>query len=306
MILVTGASGLLGSNLLLTGAKVGLPMGAVIRHHQLRLPGIPHWQLDLTDTPAVRRMVADANPGVIFHCAAQTNLDAAENDPAAAERINVEATRVLARAAAEVGARFVYVSTDAVFDGRCSMKDEDDAVRPLSVYGRTKYDGEIASTIENREVLILRTNIYGWNAQSKHSLAEWMLDKFETKEQFAGFTDVHFCPMLVNDLVDVVLSMLTLRLKGLYHVCGSERVSKYDFAISIANTFGFNHETVNPALYSESALIAQRALDLSMSTRRVSSALGRQMPSVEQGLRRFAALRTNGFYSELKSIFGDS
>lgn len=305
MILVTGASGLLGSNLLLTGTNLRLAVGAVTNRHRIRLPRVPQWQLDLTDSPAVRRMVREAKPSVIFHCAAQTDLDVAERDPRETEGINVEATRVLARAAAEVGSRLIYVSTDAVFDGSRSMKEEGDAVGPLSVYGRTKYDGEVACASENSDVLIVRTNIYGWNAQAKYSLAEWMLAKFEAKENFPGFTDIYFCPMLVNDFIDVVLSMLERRVNGIYHVCGSEKISKYNFAISIATVFGFDGGSVRPALYAESALRAKRALDLSMSTRHVSAALGRRMPSVEQGLRRFAALRENGYRSELKAILGD-
>ena len=305
MILVTGASGLLGSNLVLTGKKTGRTMGTVTNRHRIRLSGVPDWQLDLTDAAAVRGLIRQAKPEVVIHCAAQTNLDAAETDPHGTACINVEVPRVLAAAAAEFGSQFVYPSTDAVFDGTRSMNVEGDPVRPLSVYGRTKYDGEVACAKANPGTLIARINIYGWNAQAKQSLAEWMLSKLEAGESFPGFTDVYFCPMLVNDFADVLFAMLDHRLSGIYHVCGSERISKYDFAARIARAFGLDDGKVQRASVHDSPLIAQRALDISMSTGRVTAAIGRPMPSVQQGLRRFAMLRETGFLSELKAMVGE-
>src|SRR5512147_2069166 len=144
MILVTGASGLLGSNLILTGVRSGREMGAVTNRHGIRIAGVRSYSADLTSSAKVRAMVGVARPEVIIHCAAQTSLDAAEKDPAGAERINVEASRVLAAAAHEAGAKFLYISTDAVFDGSRSWNKETDPVHPLSIYGRTKFEGEVA------------------------------------------------------------------------------------------------------------------------------------------------------------------
>jgi dTDP-4-dehydrorhamnose reductase len=302
MILVTGASGLLGSNLILTGVKSGLEIGAVTNRHRICLAGARTRQIDLRDAGAVHSAIREAKPSAIIHCAAETSLDAAERDPEAARHINVEASGTLAAAAADLGAKFVYISTDAVFDGTRSWNKETDPVHPLSAYGQTKYEGEIASLQAHPGALIARINIYGWNALPKHSLAEWMLGKLETGETFPGFTDVYFCPMLVNDVADVLFEMLARKLKGVYHVCGSERISKFEFGVRIARAFGFDEKLVKRASVHNAPLVAQRALDISMATERVASATGRRMPSADEGLRRFAGLRSNGYLAELKAM----
>lgn len=302
MILVTGASGLLGSNLILGGVKSGRTMGAMTNRHRIRLGGVKTWRVDLTDAEAVRSTVRDARPVAIVHCAAQTNLDAAERDPKGTERINVDASRTLAAAAAEIGAQFVYISTDAIFDGTRSWNKETDPANPLSLYGRTKYDGELACGEANPNALIARINIYGWNALPKNSLAEWMLGKFEADESFPGFADVYFCPMLVNDLSDILLTMLDKKLTGVFHVCGSERISKYEFGVKVARAFGLDEKTVSRSSVRDSVLVAPRALDISMSTDRVSAVLRRKMPTAEEGLRRFVELRRSGFRTELKAM----
>jgi dTDP-4-dehydrorhamnose reductase len=302
MILVTGASGLLGSNLILTGMKSGLEMAAMTNRHKIRLAGVRTWQVDLTDTGAVRSAVREALPSTIIHCAAQTSLDAAERDPEAAREINVNASGRLAAVAVDLGASFVYISTDAVFDGSRSWNKETDPVAPLSVYGQTKLDGEIASMQAHPGALIARINIYGWNALPKQSLGEWMLERLEASESFPGFTDVYFCPLLVNDFADVLFQMLEQKLQGTYHVCGSERISKFEFGVRIARVFGLDENLVKGTSVYDAPLVAKRSLDLSMATERVATAIGRRMPSADEGLRRFAELRRNGYRKELKAM----
>lgn len=302
MILVTGASGLLGSNLVLTGAKAGRKIAALTHDHPIHLDGVESLRVDLTDRAAVNAAVAKLRPAAVIHCAAMTNIDDAERNPDAAMRINGEASGTLAEAAANVGARFVYVSTDTVFDGTKRFYAEDDAVNPLNVYGRTKLAGERESLARNPNTIVARTNLYGWNALPKQSLAEWVLESLEKGETVPGFTDVFFCPFLVNDLAATLFAMVDANLSGIYHVVGSERISKHDFAARIARRFGLDESKVLPASVQDAALSAPRVQELSLSTERIAKALGRKMPGVDEGLERFAALRDNGFRTELRAM----
>lgn len=302
MILVTGASGLLGSNLILAGAKTGRVMGAVSNRHAVRWLGVKYWQVDLTNTREARRILRLAAPKVIIHCAAETNLDSAEKDPSGTKRINVDATANLATIAAELGAKFVYISTDAVFDGSRSWNRETDRVHPLNVYAKTKYQAELLAAEKNPGTIIARINIYGWNALPKQSLAEWMLGNLEKGQAFSGFDDVFFCPMLTNDLSDILFEMLDRGLEGTYHVTGSERISKYEFGVKLARCFGLDESLVIPSSVKSSALVAQRALDISLSTEKITGVLGHRTANAEEGLQRFKMLRSNGFRNELKAM----
>ncbi|MDQ6719084.1 MAG: SDR family oxidoreductase [Gemmatimonadota bacterium] len=302
MILITGASGLLGSNLVLTGVKAGREIAALTHDHPIHLDGVESVRVDLTDTPAVNAVVAKLRPSAVIHCAAMTNIDDAERSPEAAMRINGAASGALAEAAANVGARFVYVSTDTVFDGTRKFSSETDEVRPLNVYGRTKLAGEHASLRLNPNTIVARTNLYGWNALPKQSLAEWVLESLERGETVPGFTDVFFCPFLVNDLAESLFAMVDRNLTGIYHVVGSERISKHDFAARVARRFGLDESKVLPASVQDAALSAPRVHELSLSTDKIAGALGRKMPGVDKGLERFAALRDNGFRTELRAM----
>lgn len=199
-------------------------------------------------------------------------------------------------------AAFVYVSTDSVFDGERGNYSEDDQPAPLSVYAKSKWRAEQEVLCRHSSPLIVRVNIYGWNAQPKRSLGEWILEDLRTGQLVRGFADVYFCPMLANDVAEVLLAMLDRRLSGVYHVAGSERISKYDFATRVAKTFGLAADCIVPTSVVEARLPAPRPRDSSFNTEKVRTALGRPMPDVDTGLRRFLQLRENGYRNQLKSF----
>jgi dTDP-4-dehydrorhamnose reductase len=108
--------------------------------------------------------------------------------------------------------------------------------------------------------------------------------------------------MLANDLAEVLLTMLDRGLNGIYHVAGSERISKYDFATRVAKTFSLATDCVVPTRLVEARLVAPRPLDSSLNTRKVRMALGRLMPDVDQGLCRFRQLHESGYRDQLKGF----
>jgi dTDP-4-dehydrorhamnose reductase len=301
MLVVTGASGLLGANILLKAHKQGRPVTGLCHHHLVYIPEIPVCSVDLTDWSKVRDIIASLRPTEIIHCAALTNIDWCEDHPEEANRVNADSSAYLAQLALNLGARFLYVSTDAVFDGKRMNYVETDNPAPLNVYGLTKLRGEQEVLRQNSSAAVARVNIYGWNVQNKLSLAEWILDELAKGKSVPGFTDVYFTPILANDLADVLFAVLDHTFSGIYHIGGSERISKYEFARRVAVEFGFDPSQVVPTPVGQAGLRAKRALDMSMNTEKISAAVGRAMPNVESGLRRFRELREAGYPKELKT-----
>jgi dTDP-4-dehydrorhamnose reductase len=300
MILVTGASGLLGATVLLLARDSGRGVAGLCHSHSLHLPGVPTFNADLTNSGTARALIAKLRPTAIIHCAAVTGVDWCEGHPIETERINAESPGFLAGLAKELGARFVYISTDSVFDGARGKYSESDLPCPLNVYAKSKLNGEHTVLRENPDALVVRVNIYGWNAQEKQSLAEWILGQLLAERKVPGFTDVIFSPILVNDLAEILLEMLNLGLTGIYHVTGSESISKYEFARSVATTFGLDINLVFPAQLAHAKLRAPRPLNVSLNTGKSCAALGREMPGVLEGLRRFKILKDNGYAQELR------
>ncbi len=302
MLLVTGASGLLGASVLLLAREQGRGAVGLCHTHRIHVPGLSVFDVDLTDTATTRETLVQLRPAAVVHCAAGTNVDWCEDHPDETERINVHASSFLAAVAAELNLRFVHVSTDSVFDGRQSFYLETDEAAPLNVYAASKLRAEQEVFRHNSSALIVRTNIYGWNVQKKQSLAEWIVGRLAKGKEVPGFVDVYFTPILANDLAEILLAMLDRGLTGVYHVAGSQRVSKYEFAKQAAIMAGFEPERVVPTRFAEARLRAARPLDTSLSTNKVRFALERPIPSMEQGLRRFADLRERGYPQQLKSF----
>jgi dTDP-4-dehydrorhamnose reductase len=246
--------------------------------------------------------MAALRPKSIILCAAATKVDWCEEHPEEAERVNVQASSFLAEIAQELKAQFVYVSTDSVFDGKRGNYSETDQPAPLSVYAKSKWGGEQEVLRRHSSPLIVRVTIYGWNAQPKQSFAEWVLDEIGAGKQVRGFADVYFCPLLANDLAEVLLTMLDRGLSGLYHVASSERISKYDFTKQVAATFNLGMDGVAPMSILEAKLRAPRPIDPSLNTEKIRAALGRAMPDIGTGLRRFWDLHQSGYHNQLKGF----
>jgi dTDP-4-dehydrorhamnose reductase len=162
--------------LVLTALNEGRAVVAVARTHRLRLI-LPAYTADLSDPGAAAELFERGRPSVIVHAAAATDVDACEADPASAFLANEAMAAEVAAAAASIGARLIHISTDAVFAGDAAEGyGEDDPTGPLNTYGRAKLAGERAVLAAHPAALVVRTTIYGWNAQPKPGRALRPLD----------------------------------------------------------------------------------------------------------------------------------
>jgi dTDP-4-dehydrorhamnose reductase len=137
------------------------------------------------------------------------------------------------------------------------------------------------------DALILRTNFYGRNFRQKLSLAEWMLKQLAQRERFPAFADVRFNPLLVSHLARMILDLMRHRASGVFHAAARDECSKYEFALLIAEIFGVDANEVIAASVDDFGFAAQRPKNTTLAVDKISDFLGRQMPSVEEGLRSF-------------------
>ena len=298
-LIVSGASGLLGSNLVETLKGRFAVLGSY-GNNPVRFDGAETVRLDILSATDVEKVICDFSPEAVIHCAAETRVDFCEDHPEEAFRINEEGARVVASAAARCGTKLVYISTDSVFDGARAAREQDQP-HPLNIYAKSKLAGEKAVAALCDNSLIVRTNIFGWNVQPRLTLAEWVIQSLSEGGRIPGFTDIIFSPLLVNDLARLVGDMLNGELKGIYHVGARDRCSKFDFARSLARIFGMSEEAVFPSRSDEISFKAKRPRDTSLDVTRVTEALGAPMPAIAEGLERFKKLRDEGFVERLRS-----
>lgn len=305
-LLVTGASGLLGSNLVRLAADRYEVTGVMTGRHARLVPGKVSCAIllaDLTGPDQAERVIKSTLPEMVIHCAAMTDVDRCEAIPEEAECMNSLLPGWLAKAAANCSARFLHISTDSVFDGEQGEYTEEDQPRPTNVYARTKLEGEQNVFAACPEALVARVNFYGWSWQGKRSLAEWFTNHLSAGKRVPGFTDLHFCPLLANDLVEILLKMLEQNLSGLYHVVSPESQSKYDFGRMLAREFGFDEGLVTPASYLTAGLKAQRSQWLNLSSAKLARALGEELPAQLPAVRRFVDLHRQGYSQSMREMF---
>lgn len=300
-ILVTGASGLLGLNLALEASKEHTVFGQV-NTHGLRGTDFSVVQADLLAPGAIERLLDQARPDWVIHCAALAIIDACETDPDRAQQLNSEVPAKLASSVARGGARLVHISTDAVFDGLRGEYTETDAPNPMSVYARTKLEGERAVAKANPDAIVARVNLYGWSLTRSRSLGEFFFYNLQAGRPVKGFTDVYFCPLLANDLAHILLDMLSAGLSGLYHTVSSECITKYEFGVAIARRFGLDEALIVPASVAAGGLKAARSPHLTLRTDKLAQALGRPLPGFFPGLERFYKLYQQGYPQKIRGL----
>ena len=299
-ILITGASGLLGINL----AQETMNAHDITAVDRGKLVNAPFKILngDLLNPGILDSALDSAQPEWLINCAALADLEACENSPGITRRLNIDLPAQMAKACKAHGVSFVHISTDAVFDGeKDGFYTEEDAPNPLGVYARSKLAGEQAVLAENSNAIVARVNFYGWSLSGKRSLAEFFYHNLTNNKSVSGFTDIKFCPMLVNDTARTLIKMLHNKLSGLYHVVGPQAMSKYQFGVEIARRFALKESEISPRSVISSSLTAPRAHNLSLSTHKLSTALGESLPEFSTGLDEFYTQFVQGYPQKIRS-----
>lgn len=281
--LVTGAGGLLGTEFAHAAARLGMGVSA-----------LRHGDLDVTDEARTRGVILTERPDLVIHCAAYTAVDLAETEPDLAFRVNRDGTRHAARAAADVGARFVYVSTDYVFDGEASRPYPPDAeIAPASVYARSKAAGE-AEALALHGAVVVRTGwlygAFGRNfvgtvvARAREGLPLRVVD------------DQRGRPSWTSNVVDVVFDLVEEGVAGVWHVADGGEATWLDLACAALRLAGVDGEVEGVSTEAWGAAATRprySVLDLARTER----LLGRRMEAWEDALARFVT--ENGLQSEI-------
>ncbi|MCI7322043.1 MAG: dTDP-4-dehydrorhamnose reductase [Lachnospiraceae bacterium] len=207
----------------------------------------PYVSLDITDPEAVSRTMADIRPEVLIHCAAWTAVDAAEDEEnrQKVSAINAEGTKNLAKAAAQIDAKMVYISTDYVFDGQGTKPWEPDCkdYAPLNVYGMTKLEGEQAvSSLLEKYFIVRIAWVFGQNG---NNFVRTMLRAGKTHDTVRVVNDQIGTPTYTPDLARLLADMIGTDRYGYYHATNEGGyISWYDFTVEIYRQAGLETEVI--------------------------------------------------------------
>lgn len=288
-IFITGGGGLLGSALsfeLIKKHKVIL--GYHFNRIDIKNTNFSFEQIDITKIESLK-LIKKISPDVIIHAAALTDLEFCEKNPKLAHEVNVKGTKNVSNIAKKCGAKIVYICTDYVFDGRKGNYSERDKPNPLSIYAKTKLEGEGQIMKSHDEFISVRTSLHGWNPNpEKSSLSSWVINSLKNKEEIFLVTDQFNSLMFTSELAKTLIEMVGRGLIGIFNVASSNNMSRYNFALNIADVFDLDQDLIKPISYQsfieKFSLLASRPQNVSLNVSKIESELGREMPTISAGI----------------------
>jgi dTDP-4-dehydrorhamnose reductase len=287
-ILICGSNGLLGQRLaLMLSSQTDYEVLNTSQERSFVFDDrlFDYTQLDITKKGDAKSLISSFHPTAILNAAAATNVDWCEAHREEAWKVNVVGVENLVEAARKVGARLVHISTDYVFDGNHGPYSEDDKPNPISYYGKSKLASENAIRIGGIPHTILRTIVlYGAGIGIKESFPLWVVKSLKAGNHIRCVDDQISNPTHVTDLAFATVKGFELNRDGIYHVCGKDRVSRYDFALRIADVFGLDAGLIKRVKTADLKQDAPRPLLSGFVTLKAQTELGLNPMDIIQGL----------------------
>ena len=282
-ILVIGGSGTIGSKIVRKFAENNNVVIYTYYENKLNV-GIGH-RLDIRKKDETTDLISKVNADVVIHTAALTNVDLCETDKKLADSINVTGTENVITGCQKINSKIVYISTSFVFNGEKNEYFEEDEPSPATYYGLTKLEGEELVKNSKLPFLILRTDQpYCWKEkwQRDNSVLR-VLKTLQEGKTLNEIIDWYNVPTYVPDFVNTLESLIDNNLSGIYHVCGSDFISRYEWAIKTAEIFGLEKKLVNP-IYSETLKLSVKRVNVNLSNEKLFQKTGIKMMGIEKGL----------------------
>ncbi len=275
-VFVTGVKGQLGYDVVKELEKRG--MDAI---------GVDIEEMDITDAEAVERVITQAAPDAVIHCAAYTAVDAAEDNEALCRRINADGPRHIALVCKKLGIKMMQISTDYVFDGKGERPWEpSDPAGPLSVYGQTKYEGELAVQEVLDACFIVRIAwVFGKNGKN---FVRTMLNLAKTRDHLTVVNDQFGSPTYTYDLARLLVDMILTDKYGIYHATNEGICTWYDFACEIFRQAGLAEQiTVTPVTSDAYPTKAHRPSNSRLSKEKLTQNGFERLPAWQDATARY-------------------
>jgi dTDP-4-dehydrorhamnose reductase len=290
-VLITGGTGLLGKGMEETAPSGWKIVGVHQRPYEVEDSRARHLVLDIRDKVAVDRLFKRRTFDIVVHAAGIASVDYVEKHYAESLESNLVGTLNITSACRRAAIPLVYVSTNAVFDGRKPPYGEDDPVNPVNKYGRIKVECErlVRETLEHYTIMrpIL---MYGWNhAVTRPNPATWIYEKLLRGEAIDMVDDVTENPLYNVECGKVLWAIAAKRPAGIVHAAGKDACNRYQFARKVAEVFGLDASLIRRVSSKSFPGIAARPPNTTLLTRRMERELGVKPVTVEAGLRAMKA-----------------
>ncbi len=290
-VLITGVTGLLGKALAETNSNHEL-----IGTYLPKTYSIPYYDfatetLDVRDREKLLELFQKYRPDVVIHTASIGSVDYCETHKEETWDVNVTGTQNVIDFCEKFGAKLIFISSNAVYDGEKSPYTEEDKINPINYYGQLKVEGEMLTSKSSIDSAIIRPILmYGWHHPSgRPNPVTWQIEMMEKGEGIKMVDDIYCNPLYSLNCADSIWAAVDKNKKGIYNIAGKNRISRYDFSIEVAEIFGFDPGLVEPVPSSYFKEIAPRPKDASYLVDKMEKDLGVRALSSREGLEHMKA-----------------
>jgi len=288
-VLIVGATGLLGKALIENcPANIQLFVTYLRDCWKGALP-CPSMRLDVSDRQEILRVINEwALPDIVIHAAGIGDVDFAENNRSLSRAVNVEGVNNIINACKEGNIKLIYVSSNAVFDGKTPPYAEDSSRRPVNYYGHLKVEAEDLVLKSGLNCCIVRAVLmYGWHFHQSRAnkVTNWIRSLSEGKEIYV-VNDRYSQPLWVEDCSNLIWEVANQNKLGVYHVSGNDRITLVEFAQKAAEVFGLDGGLIKSVPSSYFPQIAPRPVDTSFLTKKIRDEIGFCPVGIIEGLQR--------------------
>ena len=273
-----------------TGVKgqLGFDVVEELKRRGMEAIGVDIDEMDITDAISVDKVITEANPDAVIHCAAYTAVDAAEENVELCRKVNADGPLNIAKTCKKLDIPMIQISTDYVFDGEGVRPwDPDDECSPLSVYGLTKYEGEQAVMNTLDKYFIVRIAwVFGINGKN---FVKTMLNLGKTRDHLTVVNDQFGSPTYTYDLAKLLVDMVQTDKYGIYHATNEGICTWYEFACEIFRLAGMNVK-VDPVTSDNYPTKAKRPSNSRMSKEKLTENGFDKLPTWQSALERYIEL----------------
>jgi len=296
-ILITGGTGLLGKALIETNRDARISSIYLGSYSMADRANVSYHKADICDTNMLEGIFRQTRPQVVIHTAGIANVDYCEKNYDEAYRANVIGTRNITDLAREFGAKMVFISTNAVFDGKSAPYSEDSTPSPINLYGKMKVESEGILKKSGLKHLIVRPILmYGWNNKHERpNTVTWLIKKLQNGDRVNIVNDVYENPLLNVSCAEIIWELINLNKEGIYHIAGRDAVNRHAFAKTIADVFNLDSSLIDEVSSDFFHSLAPRPRNTSYNTSKIENELNIRMLGLGEGLNTMKNMRKNTY-----------
>jgi len=276
-ILIAGSAGFLGKNLY---KRLG------IEHEIIGIDKnngeYVDYSIDITDEEKIRNIIKEIGPDIIIDTAAISSVDYCESNQKETYNINVNSVKNLINGLDD-NVKFIFISSDYVYDGIKGDFDEESLTNPINYYGKMKREAELIVR-EHKNHLILRpTVVFGIDEGGKNFFMQ-LLENQKEKKLMMVPADQYSNPIYINLLVEIINKSISKDLTGTFITTGPETINRYDFALKICKIFNFDESLIKSVQTKDLKQVASRPLNCGTNSSKIRKSLEMEFPSLEESL----------------------